>query len=83
MAGLDVAVQVTMILAFCGNALAVVWGASKLVAIQQSHTEIIKELRTDIKSHIDDDREFQLKVTERLSSIQPTIGVNGRGRPHD
>lgn len=82
MAGLEIAVQVTIVLAFCGNALAVVWGASKLAAIQQTHGEILKELKTAIKDHVEDDREFQLKVVERLSSISPTIRPNG-GRLHD
>lgn len=60
----------------------IVWWASKITANLQSHLEKLVDLQKDVSGHIEQDREFQLTVVERLGSLSTTIpSSRSNGRP--
>lgn len=51
----------------------IVWGASKIASKQEAHTEKLEDMAKDFADHVEQDREFQLSVVERLGSLSATI----------
>lgn len=59
---------------------AVIWWAAKLSANQSTLTDAVKELKVDVKEHIDSDQRFQLTITEKLSTVVRNGNGNGNNR---